>query len=294
MFTKTNSDVMAIGDGEGDATELAALLKAPGTAVSTDPTAPYRVAVESGSTTQTSTVNVFPTSDPTAAPNTKEAASALPRKPVVDAQGRVDCTGAVSCKTDPDSRVTTVTYPDGVVAIVQQINDLTVVAYKTLTEQLPPEVQAILPTLKPPAPLPTPSAAPDTPVPTPRSAPDPTTPSSSEAPVPSIDPGPPAPDSISLGPEDTIQRGPKVNVTRPPLDFSPGGGSGSGTPNGDTKPSIPSLDKVKDALGSAVNSVTDTINKALHPGASSKPGTGGPSGKSKSAESDSSGADSSP
>ena len=43
----------------------------------------------------------------------------------------------MSCDFDPATNVTTVTYADGLVAIVQKINDLTVVAYKNATEQLP-------------------------------------------------------------------------------------------------------------------------------------------------------------
>lgn len=57
----------------------------------------------------------------------------LSLKPVLDKQGRVDCSKAVSCKTDPATNITTVTYPDGVV-VVQQINDLTLVAYKAVGE----------------------------------------------------------------------------------------------------------------------------------------------------------------
>ena len=165
VFAKTPSDVLSIGDGTSDPTELATLLKGANPTGSPTPKTPYRVAIEAGSTPGTTTINVFPTSDPTAAPTaapTLKDAGVIPAKPVVDSQGRVDCTGSLSCKTDPVTNVTTVTYPDGVVAIVQKINDLTVVAYKTLTEALPAELQKLLPPVPTQAP---PVLAAQTPVP---------------------------------------------------------------------------------------------------------------------------------
>jgi hypothetical protein len=190
---------------------------------------------------------------------------------VVDAQGRVDCTGSVSCTTDPITRVTTVTYPDGVVAIVQKVNDLTVVAYKTLTEFLPPSVQSVLPPVPNPPVLAAPPAPPVASVPAPVSPPEapvmlaPTT--QDTVALPAVDPGPPAPDALD---PEVSRPGPRVNVTRPPMDFSPGSvPNRTGAPDG-SKPDLPGLGKVRDALGSVVDSVKDAVGKAIGPGAAGK------------------------
>lgn len=271
------ADVLAIdGRASYDASELAALLKGPASPIAELPNSPIRAAFEAGATpsptTQTTTPSVVPFVGPTAAPALKDAAI-LPVKPVVDSQGRVDCTGSVSCKTDPTTNTTTVTYPDGIVAIVQKINDLTVVAYKTLTDVLPEDVRAFLPPVpnpgqvsiaSPPAPFST-ATSPVAPSSLPSAAAVP----SIDMPTPSFDPGPIAPDTDLLDPADTPKRsGPRVNVVRPPMDFSPdtdSGGSAGKTP----------LGKVKDAIDSAVGAVTDAVGKALKPGASDKaPGSG--------------------
>jgi len=144
VFSTGSADVLAIGDGTNDATELAALLKGPvgPTARNGAPNSPYRVAYEAGAapnvTTGSMIVPLMDDQSATAAPSSRDTAI-LPSKPVVDSQGKIDCSGAVSCHTDTTTNITTVTYPDGVVAIVQKINDLTVVAYKTITEVLPSE-----------------------------------------------------------------------------------------------------------------------------------------------------------
>lgn len=263
------ADVLAIDGGDSDdASELAALLKGPASPVAELPNSPIRAAFEAGATpSPTATApSLVPFVGPTAAPALKDAAI-LPVKPVVDSQGKVDCTGSVTCKTDPKTNITTVTYPDGIVAIVQKINDLTVVAYKTLTDVLPEDVRAFLPPVpnpgqvsiaSPPAPFSTATSS----VPTP-SLPAAVVPSI-DMPAPSFDPGPIAPDTDLLDPADTPKRtGPRVNVVRPPMDFSPDTDSGSA---GKTP-----LGKVKDALDSAVGAVTDAVGKALKPGASDKP-----------------------
>jgi hypothetical protein len=304
VFSNSTSaaDVLAIGDGANDATELAALLKGPvGTVRAGAPNSPYRVAYEAGAAGVApnagagtpSTTAALPTlDDPVtaiAAPTRKDAAI-LPSKPVVDSQGRIDCSGALSCHTDPATNTTTVTYPDGIVAIVQKVNDLTVVAYKTLTQLLPAEIAALLPpvpTATPPlvaavTPAQVPAVAP-TPVPdtTPTQVPTATpkipvvesepaiTPSSPETSSAAINPGPPAP-SVDLSPIDS---GPKINVTTPSKDFSPGGSTdaGIGTGTGTSTPKIPALGKVKDAIGSVVDSVKGAVGSVLGPGASSKP-----------------------
>ena len=268
VFAKTPSDVLAIGDGASDPSELATLLRAPTTTAAGTPRTPYRVAVEAGSTPGTTTINVYPTLDPTAGPTAAPAvkdAAILPSKPVVDSQGKVDCTGSVSCKTDPVTNVTTVTYPDGVVAIVQKINDLTVVAYKTLTDALPAELRSLLPPVPTQAPpvlaaqAPAVTIDPVTQVPTTAPMLPPPAP---ETAAPAIDPGPPAPETATLGPSSSPNV-PKVNVSKPPVDF------GSDQPDRVPAPSAPSsgLGKVKDTLGSVVKSVTDAVGKVVNPSA---------------------------
>lgn len=281
VFSSTTADVVAIGDGTNDTSEIAALLKGPSgpAAMTGAPDSPYRVAYEAGAAPKAATdsaVDLPPIgpSPVTAAPTSKDAAI-LPSKPVVDSHGKVDCSGAVSCRTDPVTNITTVTYPDGVVAIVEKINDLTVVAYKTITEILPAEVSALLP----PVPSSTPplvaaaeqpsapTIAETSPViaPTPDAVPaEPDTDSAAIAPGPAIDPGPPAPD-IDLNAD-----APKVSVTTPPKDFSPGSDDfdiGADLPS----PKVPALGgKVKDTIGGVVDAVKGAVGKALGPGASTR------------------------
>lgn len=286
VFSPGNAaDILAIGDGAADdASELAALLKGPPSPTAEIPDSPIRAAFEAGATPSPAAPLTVPSISPTVAPNLKDVAI-LPVKPVVDAQGKVDCTGSVSCKTDPTTNITTVTYPDGIVAIVQKINDLTVVAYKSLTDVLPDEVAAWLPPVPNPgqvflgAPnVPTATQAAAAPsLPTAASVPSP----SPEITVPSFDPGPIAP---VTGIQDSDSRpGPRVNVVRPPMDFSPDSGTGGSTGTGGQNPNFPVLGKVKDALGSAVDAVTDAVGKAINPGASNKPSGSGESRNTDSA-----------
>jgi hypothetical protein len=269
----TTSDVLSIGDGAGDPSELAALLK--GSAPNTGgvlPDSPYRAAYEAGAPPGETPPNTLLDTGPIDAPAPTVGSTPIPApKSVVDSQGRVDCTGAVSCQTDPVTQVTTVTYPDGVVAIVQKVNDLTVVAYKTLTEYLPPSVQTLLPPVPTQAP-PVVAAAPPPMASAPPAQPEAPAvlaqPTQDEPVVPAIDPGPPAPDL--LDPSDDSSPGPRVNVTRPPMDFSPDTGPDDpGTPDGPNN-NFPGLDKVKDALDSVVDKVGDAVGKAVGPGASGK------------------------
>lgn len=310
--TAASSEVLAIGDGTNDATELAALLKGPvGPAARVGaPNSPYQVAYEAGAagaagvtpTPVTGLTTIPSLEDPaiaTAAPARKDAAI-LPSKPVVDSQGKIDCSGAVSCRTDPATNITTVTYPDGVVAIVQKINDLTVVAYKTLTNMLPAEISSLLPTIPTATPPVLAASAPTvapTVAPTPVSTPTAKVPAvealpavtpSTGATSASIDPGPPAP-NVDLSP---IDNGPKVSVTTPPKDFSPG--TGSGTDGIATTPKIPGLGKVKDTIGGVIDSVKGAVGSVLGPGASSKPdSSGGSDTGSQTSKSDSSTSDNS-
>lgn len=308
VFKSSSAEVLAIGDGNNDASELAALLKGPVGPAAREGAfnSPYGVAYEAGAAPNATTgavpgpppATLFPVVEgpATEAPTSKNAAI-LPSKPVVDSQGRIDCSGAVSCHTDPVTNITTVTYPDGIVAIVQKVNDLTVVAYKTLTEMLPSEIASLLPPVPtaPTAPAAAPpmmasvapttaaEAAPTATAPTPEATVAATAPEPTSA---SIDPGPPAPD-IDLGQPD---RGPRINVTTPPKDFSPGPGTGL------QPPKIPGLGKVKDTIGGVVDAVKDAVGKALGPGASSKPASpgGSPTGSQTSSGSQNSSQDSKP
>jgi len=244
LFGSTSSDVLAIADGSNDVAELGALLK--GWVNNGDADPPYRVTHEAGST------------DPT----TKDAAI-LPSKPVVDSDGRVDCTGAVSCHTDPLTKVTSVTYPDGIVAVVQIVNNVTVVAYKTVAGILPSQLQSLLPAPPSPAPTPEVASSPKWAAPAPDATADP------------VDPGPPAPDPDLSASE---RQGPRVNVTRPSMDFSPGHDGGSTPDGGMPSTNHTPLGKVKDALGSVVDAVKGAVGKAIGPGASGKASTTGTSG----------------
>ena len=265
LFGGAPTDVLAIGDGSNDATELAALLKAPAEHVSGSPDSPYRAAFEAGAAPDISALNVFPVDDPAGALTTKQSLKLI-SQPIVDSEGRVDCTGSVSCNFDPATKVTTVTYPDGVVALVQKVNDMTVVAYQTVAENLRNQIQAWVPAA--PAPVPSPMAAVAAPTQTPAPV---LPPPAAETAVTAVDPGPAAPDPVTL--PDTTRQGPRVNVTRPPMDFTPGRGGGPGLPNGGNGPAA-NLDKVKDALDSfadAVGDAVDKVGKAIGAGAADKP-----------------------
>lgn len=206
VFGSDSSDFLSIGDGANDATELANLLKGPiGPAARTGAAnSPYRVAYEAGVAPSTTTgeaapMPAFDTASPT--PEGANETAILPATPLVDAQGRIDCTGAVTCRTDPATNITTVTYPSGATAVVQKINDLTVVAYKATGE---PHSGKITTNLRPD---PT-----DPPVPAAAAPPPPITSSkmpTDQAPVPSdstltilLDPGPPDPGPPTDGPLD--------------------------------------------------------------------------------------------
>jgi hypothetical protein len=241
---ESQGDVLAIGDGAADTSELAAILNSPlpaGTGNS-----PYQLAFEAGVGPNSLEAGAIPTTAPTLSAPTAKKSLSLPAKPVIDSQGRVDCTGSVSCLTDPDTHVTTVTYPDGVVALVEQINDMTVVAYKTVTETLKTQVQALLPnpdllgTSAASAPLPAAS-----------------TPALRAAADSDVDPGPAAVATQSEISASTVR--PRVEVTQSPQDLLRGSSGQSGQTGSITipavKPTSP-LDVVKDAIDSVVKAVT--------------------------------------
>ena len=246
---ESQSGVLAIGDGSSDATELATLLN---TAGATAEPGPFQVSFEPGVGPGSSELRVFPTAKPAAA-RVSDQSLALPNKPVVDTQGRIDCSGSVSCLTDPVTNITTVTYPDGVVALVQKINDTTLVAYKTVVNALPAQLQNIFPEAPAPAPMAAAAAA----APSGEAAP------ATAAPAESTEAAAEAVPEISAS---TIR--PRVIVTSPPADYAPGKtGLVSGNPLQLPSPSIANpVDVVKDAVSSVVSAIGGVVNDAIKPG----------------------------
>ncbi len=277
VFSTASLDVLSIGDGANDAGELASLLKGPVGPAAKDGAvdSPYRVAYEAGAAPNATTgaATAMPSSEPIVPmPDGKDPAI-LPSKPVVDAQGRIDCTGAVSCKTDPATNITTVTYPDGVIAVVQKINDLTVVAYKTITEALPSEIATLLP----PAPVAPPVLAAVAPTPASASSPVPPGPSTVPAPVPSTAAQTTAPSTNPPVPQNDQE----PDVPAPPIAVVPTKDAGESTAPSPSKTPSPNLpNKVKDALGGIADTIkgaVGSVGKALNPGASTNPGDAGQS-----------------
>jgi len=273
-------DVLAIGDGSADAAELAELLQTAGSPTeasvafqasegTTAPTAPQVVVLPA------------PADMGSPVPSATTSKQALNPVPVVDAGGRVDCSGSVSCKTDPKTNTTTVTYSDGTVALVQQVNDMTLIAYQKVKDTVQDVVEALLPGVSSPLPAAAiqaapPSAAAAEPSPAAPAVPAEPAPAqtpSAQAPVRAIDPGPPAPEVTTPDISASTVR-PRVTISTPPEDFSPGSADGSGK---GPKPIPPGLqenfDRVADAVGSAVNKIGEAVSKALSPGASTKPAT---------------------
>lgn len=243
--TDSQAGVVAIGDGPSDATELAALLDTAAGGAG----GPYRVAVEADSGSGTSELKVFPTAAPEAAA-VSDQALALPNKPVVDTQGHVDCSGSVSCLTDPVTNITTVTYPDGIVAMVQKINDTTVVAYKTVTGALQTVAQPLLP--ESPAPL--------------AAAADQTPADAGAAPAAPAAPDTAAPAEVPLPDISASTVRPRVTISSPPSDYTPGKPGGvTGNPL-QIPPNITNpVDVVKGAVGSVVGAIGGMVNDALNP-----------------------------
>ena len=159
----------------------------------------------------------------------------------------MDCTGSVSCVTDSVTNVTTVTYPDGIVALVQKINDMTVVAYQSVADALPSELKTLLPPVSAPtmqqAAAPMPAAS----VPTIQT---PVTPDPVVSPDPSVAAVPPQISASTVRPRVVVTQsppsgpGPARRPNQPPALTIP-----------DIKPISP-LDVVKDAITSVVDAVT--------------------------------------
>lgn len=264
-------DVLAIGDGTVDANELAALLKTAGP--SAVPAGPVQAAIAAMPGAADLAV-LPPPVEPVSAATSKQS---LDLKPVFDSNGEVDCSKAVSCQVDPATNTTTVTFSDGVVAVVQKINDLTLVAYKTLGDIVGGLLPKGIPAL-PAAAIPPPviAAAPAVDL-TPTAA---LAPKTSDA--PSVAAGPLAP-SPPAAPDITASDvRPTLTVSKPPEDFDPKPGSGAGgtVPSVPNLPKIPApelpsaLDAVKGAVGSVVGAVTDAV-KSLGPAASDDPAKAG-------------------
>jgi hypothetical protein len=220
LQTDPDSGVLSIGGGSDDAATLAELLD------STDPSNNvFHINYEFDARAKVQVLTVFTDGNALAKHDAKRP---------VDHAGGVDCTGAMICHTDPRTQTTTVTYPDGVVAVVERMNDLAVVASKALGA-------AVLGHLNP--------APNDTPAPqSPPPASAPTDPAPPAEPAPASD-GPPAAPAASTGP--------RLNVVRPAPDFTPGR-SGSSTSPGAKSDLSDTTDKfVKDVL----SQVSDTVNR---------------------------------
>lgn len=276
------TDVVSIGDGPADAKELAALLKAAGP-LNGSASAPVQATFTPGAVPNTAELSVVPSTGPASAPTSKQSTTL---KPVLDGQGKVDCSKALSCQTDPTTHVTTVTYPDGVVAIVQQINDMTLVAYKTVGEAIQDGIEALLPLPKSPMPLPAevrapapaPAPVPVVAAPAPQTAVDPT-PQVDARPEPSqVAAGPVAPSAPTAPDISAATVRPQLTITNPPLDYGTDKTGSGGTA---TQPPTGTLDAVKDAVGSVVDAVTGAVGKAIGPSEVTST-TGSTSGSAKS------------
>lgn len=259
-------DVLSIGDGAVDANDLATLLKTTGP--SAVPAGPLQVASPPTAANAAELALLPPAIESASAPTSKQS---LDLKPVLDGQGKVDCSKAVSCVVDPSTNTTTVTFSDGVVAVVQKINDLTLVAYKTLGdvfEGILPQSLPALPAAVVPAPVI--SAGPATvpnlaPAPQLSARPDTQSANTNTKSEPTVETGPVAPSAPAAPDLSASDVRPTLTISKPPVDFdapTTGGGSGggnAGSPGG-------ALDTVKGAVGSVVDAVSDAV-KSLGPGA---------------------------
>lgn len=261
--------VMAIGDGTADAGELADLLKTIGP--STVPTGPQTPDVLAAGNSALSAAALAPTAQSAEVVGAPTSKQSLSLKPVLDGNGRVNCSEAISCETDPTTNITTVTYSDGVVAIVQRINDLTLVAYKTVGDVISGSIDALLPRATSALPA---AAVPPKPVlaPAPPVVASPPTPQVPDIVVakpqaPSVSAGPVAPSAPAGVPDlSAADVRPQLTISKPPSDFdAPATGGSSDAPK------LPSgtLNTVKDAVGSVVDAVTDAV-KAIGPSASTQ------------------------
>lgn len=234
--TDPDSTVLSVGEGSDDAATLAELLDPDDRGDNV-----FHINYEFDASAPVQVLNVFTDSN---------ALATHDSKPSVDQSGGVNCAGATICHTDPSTQLTTVTYPDGVVAVVERINDIAVVTYKTLGAAVLGHLDISAPATVPPSPAPASAptdsapAAPDTPAPT-----DPTA-----APAAST--------------------GPRLNVVRPAPDFTPGR-SGTSTTSPGTKFDLSgTTDKfVTDVLSKVTDTVNHLFNRDDAPKGIGKPAT---------------------
>lgn len=272
------ADVVSIGDGPTDAKELATLLNSAGP-LTGSASAPVQATFTPGAVPNTAELSVVPSTGAASAPTSKQSKSL---KPVLDGQGKVDCSKALSCHTDPTTNVTTVTYPDGVVAIVQQFNDMTLVAYKTVGQAIQDGIEALLPVPKSPVPLPAevkaPAPVPVVAAPAPQPVVDLTPQIDARPETSAVAAGPVAPSAPAVPDISAATVRPQLTITNPPLDFGPDTTGSTGTA---TQLPTVTLDTVKDAVGSVVDAVTGAVGKAIGPSeATNSTGTTGDSGES--------------
>lgn len=274
------TDVVAIGDGVADASELSQLLKAtaPKGSVGDSPVAVHALAaagaesavtVEAGGTTGSATV---------------KQSLQLPggQGQVVNAQGQANCDLALSCVADPATNTITMTFADGLVAVVQKVNDLTLVAYKSVSGVLKSTVDALslpgqslsttLAALAPPA-LQLPTFAPaTTPAPAPLAAaalPTPVTAPATQSPSPDV--VAPAPTPVAAPDITAATIRPRVTVSRAPQEF---GAPRTGNPTG-TSTSPVNPNSGISAVTGALDTVVNAVKGALSPGAASNSTTPG-------------------
>ncbi|WP_142389884.1 hypothetical protein [Mycobacterium sp. shizuoka-1] len=212
-----DSALLSIG-GPDDAATLAELLDS--TAPSTNV---FHVNYEFDADAKVQVLNVFTDAN---ALNTHDSTKS------VDPSGGVNCTGATICHTDPRTHTTTLTYPDGVVAVVERINDLAVVAYRSLGAA----VLGHLDPLPPAEPAPEPASVPASPAPDPAPADEPA--------------GAPAAPAASVGP--------RLNVMRPAPDFTPGRPAAPSS-SGGAKPAL--ADTTEKFVTNVLTQVSDTVNR---------------------------------
>lgn len=288
FLTKDEPDLVSVG-GPESAAQLTSLLNSTGAHPKGDIASltPSTVASESYSTANSNVLNVF--ADPaTMNDHLAQQKSPVESRPTIDDHGEVDCAGALTCRTDPSTQTTTVTYPDGVVAVVQKVNNLTVVAYNAIRDGMLGTLERLVPTTDveasaPMSPAPTgagasptqngPAEATDLALPPPNPTEPETAPSVGSAapgdnnPRPVVALGAPdagAPDALAAANalaapnlEQRAKRGPLVNVLRPAPDF---------TPWRATRPiaAVHGMPDLPSAVRSALADLTDSVQSALN------------------------------
>lgn len=282
FLTKDEPDFISVGGPEGTA-QLTSLLNSSDNRASGDaaaPLTPANVASEFYSTPNSNVLNVF--ADPAAMnDHLSQQNSQRESRPTIDEHGDIDCAGALTCSTDPSTNSTTVTYPDGVVAVVQKVNNLTVVAYNairdmtlgTLERLRPPTgVEASAPTspepsdigTSPPVPQDQPDAAPDQALSPPTLDESEAAPSAGSA-APGDNNSRPAVALDAPAVESRAKRGPLLNVLRPARDFTPWRASRpTAAVHGMTDLSA-AVNGVSSAVNSALSDLADAVQNGLRP-----------------------------